>query len=103
MLAILESNGYEVRSATDGTATLELARSWKPHCVILDIRMPGMGGLELARELRAIYGDDVVLIAMTGIDATSPEVGKTFEVVDHYLFKPFLAGDVEKVLAPIRR
>jgi len=37
-----------------------------PECVLLDIDMPGMGGIEVARQLRKLYGRDLVLIAVTG-------------------------------------
>ncbi|OOZ37784.1 response regulator [Solemya velesiana gill symbiont] len=48
----LESSGYEIISATDGKQAVELGIKTVPDLAVLDIRMPGMDGLEVARELR---------------------------------------------------
>jgi DNA-binding response OmpR family regulator len=98
---LIRLNGYRVWTASDGESALELTNSTNPNCVLFDIRMPGMGGLELARQLRAKYRDEVVLIATTGSERTSPDVVEVFNLVDHYFCKPFDAAELEKVLRPI--
>ena len=45
--------GFEVRTANDGGETLELVEAWHPHLILMDLRMPGMDGLKVLRELRA--------------------------------------------------
>lgn len=64
---LLRLGGHDVRTAYDGQSALELARANRPEIVMLDIGMPGMDGLEVARRLRDDIGlKDVLLIAMTG-------------------------------------
>jgi CheY-like chemotaxis protein len=60
---LLELSGYEVEVAFDGLAALKLAERWPPDAAILDIRMPGLNGYEVARALRARLPQHVVLLA----------------------------------------
>jgi DNA-binding response OmpR family regulator len=101
LTVLLECNGYTVKSALDGEEALSVAKDFRPHCVLLDIQMPGMNGLELTRRLRMVSGDDIVLIAMTGHEPRSADVRDAFELVDHYLQKPFDIEKLEKVLPPL--
>jgi len=98
---VLQSNGYRVKTAADGEAALTLAAEFRPHCMLLDIRMSGMGGLELTRRMRAEYGDDVVLIAISGSSASLPETREAFALVDHFLPKPLDIQELEKILPPV--
>lgn len=101
LACLIELNGYRVRTASDGAAALELLSNWPALCMILDIDMPGMDGLELAQRLRAEHGDNVVMIAMTGWAETDPRVAKTFEIVDHYLHKPVDPRVLNQLLPPV--
>ena len=96
--ASLAADGYSVSVASDGREALAQVRAAQPHCVILDVRMPHVDGLDFARQLRHIYADDVVLIAMSGYPAESPEVAGTFEIVDHYLAKPIDFDALARIL-----
>jgi CheY-like chemotaxis protein len=97
----LALSGYKVWIATDGAAALALVEEHKPHCVLLDIGMPGMDGNELTRTLRTRYGDDIVLIAVTGREHDDERVSDTFERVDHYLQKPVDPDVLRKLLPPV--
>ena len=97
----LKMSGYKVWVATDGTAALALIETQRPHCVLLDIGMPGMDGNELARTLRSRYGDDIVLIAVTGREHDDERVSDTFARVDHYLQKPVDPDVLRKLLPPV--
>ncbi|MDI3285120.1 ATP-binding protein [Polyangium sp. 15x6] len=67
MLAeVLASYGHEVEIAHDGPQALSVAASFRPEVGILDIGLPVMDGYELALELRAAYGDRIMLVAVTG-------------------------------------
>jgi PAS domain S-box-containing protein len=64
---LLRHAGHDVHTANDGPAALELIRTWQPQVVLLDIGMPRMSGLEVARILRRDLGmSKVLLVAMTG-------------------------------------
>ena len=99
----LELSGYKVQVAADGARALALIEKQQPHCVLLDIGMPGMDGNELARTLRQRYGDDIVLIAVTGREHDDESVSDTFARVDHYLQKPVDPDVLRKLLPPVER
>lgn len=99
--SFLSQDGYMVRVAPDGQGALAMAESFAPHCVLLDVNMPGIDGAELSRRFRALYGDDVVLIAITGSSSVDANVRETFDRVDHYLQKPFDLAALRKVLPPL--
>ena len=63
--------GHEVRVAQDGPQALELAAAWLPDLVLLDIGLPGMSGLEVARRLKAAPATArIILVALTAsVDA----------------------------------
>jgi PAS domain S-box-containing protein len=64
---LLELTGNEVRIAHDGPSALEAAAAFVPDVILLDIGMPGMSGLEVARRLRAMPPlRDAILVAQTG-------------------------------------
>ena len=98
---LLNVSGYSARTASDGESALAIVEEFKPHCVLLDVQMPGINGLELTRRLRARYKDDIVLVAVTGGTADDAKVAGTFELVDHYLTKPIEIEKLEKILPPI--
>lgn len=97
---VLELDGYAaqaVYSAEDALAAIEHAR---PLCVLFDISMPGMDGLDLVKRLRERFKNDLVLVALTGADKTDPRVAATFDMVDHHLIKPLNAKELAKLFPP---
>ncbi len=101
LAAALEISGYKVWIATGGSQALELVERHRPHCVLLDVGMPEMDGFELTRQLRDRYGDDIVLIAVTGREKDDERVSGTFARVDHYLQKPVDPDVLKKLLPPL--
>ena len=99
---LLELNGYTVRTASDGEAALKAIEEWPPLCVILDIDMPGIDGLQLSTRLRRDHGDNIVLIAVTGAEKDDPRIAATFDLVDHYVRKPVDLKTLSKFLPPTR-
>ena len=72
MLArILSEVGFEVRAAVDGESALDLFLTWPPHFVWMDLRLPGIGGVETARLIRERPGGAEVKIAALTASALS--------------------------------
>ena len=94
-------NGYWVRVATNAQAALALAADYQPHCMMLDIDMPDMNGIELAKRLRSQQGDDLVIIAVTGWGNDSEMFSATNAEVDHYLRKPVAPSKLRLLLPDI--
>lgn len=100
--AYLKPEGYEVFTAADGNAGLKAARAFKPDLIILDLMLPGMGGLELLSRLRR--ESDVYVIMLTArTDETDKIVGLSVGA-DDYVTKPFSPRElVARVKAALRR
>lgn len=65
VMAVLEDEGFEVQSSV-GADTIESVRQRRPDVVLLDYQMPGMDGVEIARELRADpETSDIPIVAMS--------------------------------------
>jgi DNA-binding response OmpR family regulator len=84
-----EIEGYEVLTATSGEAGLAQARSAGPDVVVLDVMMPGLDGIEVARRLRADTATKTIPIIMLSAKAQSADVQAGLEVADAYVTKPF--------------
>jgi two-component system KDP operon response regulator KdpE len=97
MRATLVSHGYEVLEARDGQAALEEIGREAPNLVLLDMNMPGMGGLETCRALRAT--SDVPVIILTVRESEKDKVAALDAGADDYVTKPF---GIEELLARIR-
>ncbi len=93
----LRMEGYEVNSVGDGGSALEHARSFAPDLVILDLGLPGIDGLEVARALRA--DDDIPILILTARDALESRVEGLDAGADDYLVKPF---ERQELLARMR-
>jgi diguanylate cyclase (GGDEF)-like protein len=89
LLAQLCGDGYQVRVATDGEQALELVAEEVPDLVLLDIRLPGMDGLEVCARFRANPDTrDVAVIFITGVGDLAAEMrGLELGAVD-YVTKP---------------
>jgi two-component system response regulator MprA len=94
----LAFEGYTVVTAADGVAGLAAVEHHRPDVVVLDLGLPRLDGLEVARRLRAA-GDDVPLLVLTARDATGDRVGGLDAGADDYLAKPFA---LEELLARLR-
>lgn len=86
---LLRLLGHQVQVAHRGEMALELAASFQPHLVFLDLGMPGMDGYEVARRMREIPGmQNTVLAALTGWGQRE-DLRRTAEAgFDHHLVKP---------------
>ncbi|KAA8997176.1 response regulator transcription factor [Paenibacillus spiritus] len=84
----LLNEGFEVRTAQDGTAALEIAAEFKPHVAILDVMMPGMNGFEVCRYLRS-GEEEIAVIMLTAKDEVDDRVKGLSIGADDYMVKPF--------------
>jgi DNA-binding response OmpR family regulator len=98
----LRMEGYDVRIAGDGEAALDEAHAFLPDLVILDLGLPKLDGLEVAKTLRE--SDDVPILMLTARDAVESRVEGLDAGADDYLVKPFdLAELVARLHALFRR
>jgi DNA-binding response OmpR family regulator len=93
----LRLDGYEVRIAGDGEAALDVASSFVPDLVVLDLGLPKLDGIEVAKRLREI--DDVPILVLTARDALEAKVEGLDSGADDYLVKPF---ERQELLARMR-
>ncbi|CAN5919558.1 hypothetical protein BH11PSE8_BH11PSE8_28250 [soil metagenome] len=101
MAVLLRLNGYEVRIAVSGLDALKQVEATVPHCVIFDVVMPGLDGNEFCALMRERYGDEIVLIAVSGAAPSDARVRESFALADHYFTKPVSLEMLSRVLKPL--
>lgn len=102
----LESAGFTVDSAGDGDEALRLGRRHPPDLCVLDVRMPGLSGIEVCRGLRAGPDTAAVPILMLTAQASVPHMDEAYDAgATDYLIKPFsrreLMERIEALLAGV--
>ena len=102
MLSLLSAQGYEVTAALTGEEALEKVRAEQFDLVLLDVNMPGMGGMEACRELRR--GSDIGIIMLTVRDSERDKVDALDAGADDYITKPFGSPELlARIRATLRR
>jgi len=93
----LDSKGYEVYTATNGQEAISKVREVTPHIVLLDIIMPGMGGMDALQEIKKVNPKFAVIMLTAVIDE---ELAKRAIQLgaDDYITKPFNLENLEAVL-----
>jgi two-component system KDP operon response regulator KdpE len=100
--ATLTAAGYEFYEARTGEDALDSIRSSRFDLVLLDVNMPGMGGLESCRAIRA--GSEVAIIMLTVRDSEQDKVSALDAGADDYITKPFSTPELlARVRAALRR
>ena len=94
----LKETGYQVDVCSDGKEGYDYATSQTYDCIILDIMLPKMNGLEVLRTLRKEKNQSYVIL-LTAMDAVEDRVAGLNAGADDYLVKPFA---FEELLARIR-
>jgi DNA-binding response OmpR family regulator len=98
----LQREGFQVRSAGDGEGAVELARTFQPEVIVLDLMLPRLDGIEACRQIRTF--SDAYIVMLT---ARAEEVDKLVGLgvgADDYLTKPFSPRElVARIRAMLRR
>jgi two-component system, OmpR family, response regulator RegX3 len=98
----LRASGFEVETFGDGESALEAARSDGYDVLVLDVRLPGLSGIEICRRLRS--ESDVPILILTARDAEVDRVLGLEAGADDYVTKPFSVAElVSRVRAILRR
>ena len=92
----LESYGYRVVTAADGRAALEMLERLTPRGVFLDIRMPGMDGLEVLGQIRDRY-PAVPVVIITAASTGDKVISAIRAGAQAYLLKPFDTSQIKQV------
>jgi EAL domain-containing protein (putative c-di-GMP-specific phosphodiesterase class I)/CheY-like chemotaxis protein len=101
----LAAAGFDVMEADSGELAIDLARRLRPDCVVLDVNMPGITGLEVCRALRADLATRGITIVMLTADAKASEKVEAFSLdADDYIVKPFVPRElISRVASAMRR
>lgn len=99
----LAARGFEVDEASSGEEALTLLRGWPADVVLLDVRMPGMGGVEACRQIRSAWPK--AGIVMITVRDTEDDIVDAFEAgADDYVIKPFRIRELlARITAVLRR
>jgi CheY-like chemotaxis protein len=96
---VLGLDGHQVLSAYTGAQALELAHSFKPEIVLLDIGLPGVDGYEVARRIRALAGLQTVhLVAITGYGQDADKARARAAGFADHLVKPVEFTALQRIL-----
>ena len=102
VVSYLEREGFQVATAGDGERAVELARTFQPEVIVLDLMLPGVDGIEACRRIRSFSDAYVVMLT-----AHAEEVDKLVGLgvgADDYLTKPFSPRElVARIRAMLRR
>jgi two-component system KDP operon response regulator KdpE len=102
MRTTLTGAGYEVEDAKTGEEALEKLRDYHPDLVLLDMNMPGMGGLAVCREIRAGTGVGIIMLTVRNTEAD--KVQALDAGADDFVNKPFSTPELlARIRAALRR
>jgi DNA-binding response OmpR family regulator len=96
---VLETEGYDVRSADDGYAALHSVELAEPDCIVLDVMMPGLNGHDVLGLLRARSVNPSIPVVMLTAAADDEQAWQAWSTgVDYFLSKPFAPDELLRFL-----
>jgi two-component system OmpR family response regulator len=98
LMLALRYEGWQIRTAANGTDALRAAQEFRPDAVVLDVMLPDMDGLTVLRRMRAEVGD-IPTLFLTAKDAVADRIAGLTAGGDDYVTKPF---SLEEVVARLR-
>lgn len=99
----LETHGHHVDAAADGITGLHLAVTQPFDAIVLDVGLPGMNGLALARKLREDAHVDIPILMLTARDTLEDKLAGFAGGADDYLVKPFSLKEAEARLNALHK
>ncbi|MBV9404064.1 MAG: response regulator transcription factor [Acidobacteriaceae bacterium] len=102
MRTALTANGYEPYEARTGEEALEALREFNPDVILLDLNMPGRGGMAACRDIRAV--SEVAIIVLSVRDREADKIAALDAGADDYITKPFSVNELmARIRANLRR
>ena len=96
---LLQAKGHQTRVAMEGEQAISVDDDFQPHCVVLDLGLPGMDGYEVARRLRQRpYGGQLTLVALTGWAGNDVRNKAAAAGFDYHLVKPVNWEELEHIV-----
>lgn len=92
---LLLDSGFQVEVAEEGVQGIEMFRTWRPHLIWMDIRLPRMGGVEAARQIRGLEGGrEVKIVALSASALTHEREDVLSAGLDDFLHKPYRREEI---------
>ena len=99
--SVLEQAGYAAAEAGTGEEAIAAAQKERPALVLLDVKLPGVSGFEVCRQLKELFGRDLPVFLISGVRAEAFDRAAGLLIgADDYLAKPV---DPDELLARVRR
>jgi len=99
LVKALQARGLEARGAGSANQALDLTLEWRPQAAIIDLRMPGLSGLDLVTELSSLT-PGIQMVVLTGYGSIATAVEAVRRGAINYLTKPL---DTDQILAAFER
>ncbi len=99
----LETQGYDVSTASSGEHGLELAFTRHPHLILLDVMMPGMDGYQVCRELQFGYTKDIPVVFLTAKTQLTHMMEANRSGASAYVIKPFRTEHLLETIRDVLR
>lgn len=97
---LLKAHGYDVREAARADEALEMLETFAPHLILMDLQLPGMDGLELARQLKTDPRTrHITIVAVTAYAMKGDEQRVRDAGCDGYVTKPIDTRGLPQVIA----
>jgi signal transduction histidine kinase/CheY-like chemotaxis protein len=100
---LVEELGGECRTTYDGESALRELLTYRPDVVLLDIGLPGMDGYETCRRIRGRFGDEIVVVALTGFGQAQDKARAVDAGFSSHLIKPADPAALADLLGKCRR
>ena len=95
---LLTTQGFECVTADNGREALHQANALQPDLILLDIMMPGMGGMEVVRLIREQQGDSPPIIMLSCLSHPNTTLRALDEGADHFVVKPFRVSELMQTI-----